>query len=58
VQFHDAAIDPKIAAGQRGHGIGVAQQVDTRARLCTRVKADELLAEAQAKKSAERSGLE
>jgi integrase len=49
---HDAGIDPKIAADQRGHGIGVALQVYTRASLSSRAKAAEQLEQALAGKSA------
>ena len=40
---HDAGIDPKIAADQRGHGIGVAIDVYTKAALSKRAEAAEQL---------------
>jgi integrase len=40
---HDAGIDPKVAADQRGHGIGVAIDVYTKAALSTRAEAAEQL---------------
>jgi hypothetical protein len=40
---HDAGIDPKVAADQRGHGIGVAIDVYTKAALSKRVEAAERL---------------
>jgi len=40
---HDEGIDPKVAADQRGHGIGVAIDVYTKAALSTRAKAAEKL---------------
>ena len=49
---HDAGIDPKIVADQRGHGIGDALQFYTRASLSSRAKAVEQLEQALAKKSA------
>lgn len=36
---HDAGIDPKVAADQRGHGIGVALDVYTHASLAKRAEA-------------------
>jgi transposase-like protein len=36
---HDAGIDPKVAADQRGHGIGVAIDVYTKAALPRRAEA-------------------
>jgi integrase len=40
---HDAGIDPKVAADQRGHGIGVAIDVYTKAALSRRAQAAEQL---------------
>jgi integrase len=40
---HDARIDPKVAADQRGHGIGVAIDVYTKAALSRRAEAAEQL---------------
>src|ERR1700733_6277499 len=40
---HDAGIDPKVAADQRGHGIGVAIDVYTKATLSRRGEAAEQL---------------
>ena len=40
---HDAGIDPKVSADQRGHGIGVSLDVYTHASLETRRKAAERL---------------
>lgn len=40
---HDLGIDPKVAADQRGHGIGVAIDVYTRAALSRRAEAAEKL---------------
>jgi integrase len=40
---HDAGIDPKVAADQRGHGIGVAIDVYTKAPLSRRAEAAEQL---------------
>jgi integrase len=40
---HDAGIDPKVAADQRGHGIGVAIDVYTKAALSMRAEAAEQL---------------
>jgi integrase len=40
---HDAGIDPKAAADQRGHGIGVAIDVYTKAALSKRAEAAEKL---------------
>jgi integrase len=40
---HDAKIDPKVAADQRGHGIGVAIDVYTKAALSRRAEAAEQL---------------
>ena len=40
---HDAGIDPKVAADQRGHGIGVAIDVYTTAALSRRAQAAEQL---------------
>ena len=36
---HQAGIDPKVSADQRGHGIGVALDVYTKAALSTRAEA-------------------
>jgi hypothetical protein len=43
---HEAGIDPKVAAEQRGHGIGVALDVYTKASLGSRAKAGALLEKA------------
>ena len=40
---HEAGIDPKVAADQRGHGIGVALDVYTKASLTRRAEAAEEL---------------
>ena len=40
---HEAGIDPKVAADQRGHGIGVALDVYTKAALAKRAEAAERL---------------
>jgi integrase len=40
---HEAGIDPKVAADQRGHGIGVALDVYTKATLTKRAEAAEQL---------------
>jgi len=40
---HDAGIDPKVSADQRGHGIGVALDVYTHASLGKRAEAAERL---------------
>jgi integrase len=40
---HDAGVDPKVAADQRGHGIGVALDVYTKAALTKRAEAAEKL---------------
>jgi integrase len=40
---HDAGVDPKVAADQRGHGIGVALDVYTKAALTKRAEAAERL---------------
>ena len=40
---HEAGIDPKVAADQRGHGIGVAIDVYTKAALSRRAEAAEQL---------------
>lgn len=40
---HDAKIDPKVAADQRGHGIGVAIDVYTKTALSRRAEAAEQL---------------
>ena len=40
---HDEGIDPKVAADQRGHGIGVAIDVYTKAALSRRAEAAERL---------------
>jgi integrase len=40
---HDAGIDPKVSADQRGHGIGVAIDVYTKAALEKRAEAAEAL---------------
>ena len=43
---HEAGIDPKVAADQRGHGIGVAIDVYTKAALSKRAEAAEQLEKA------------
>jgi len=43
---HDEGIDPKVAADQRGHGIGVAIDVYTKAALSRRAEAAERLEKA------------
>ncbi len=43
---HDAGIDPKVAADQRGHGIGVAIDVYTKVALSRRAEAAEQLEKA------------
>jgi integrase len=43
---HEAGIDPKVAADQRGHGIGVAIDVYTKAALAKRAEAAERLEKA------------
>ena len=43
---HEAGVDPKVAADQRGHGIGVALDVYTKAALSKRAEAAELLEKA------------
>ena len=43
---HDAGVDPKVAADQRGHGIGVAIDVYTKAALSKRAEAAEQLEKA------------
>ncbi|MGH7971690.1 MAG: tyrosine-type recombinase/integrase [Limisphaerales bacterium] len=43
---HDAGIDPKVSADQRGHGIGVAIDVYTKAALSRRAEAAEQLEKA------------
>lgn len=43
---HDAGIDPKVAADQRGHGIGVAIDVYIKAALSKRAEAAEQLEKA------------
>ena len=43
---HEAGIDPKVAADQRGHGIGVALDVYTKASLGRRAEAGEKLEKA------------
>ena len=43
---HDAGIDPKVAADQRGHGIGIAIDVYTKAALSRRAEAAEQLEKA------------
>jgi hypothetical protein len=43
---HDAGTDPKVAADQRGHGIGVAIDVYTKAALSRRAEAAEQLEKA------------
>jgi integrase len=43
---HEAGIDPKVAADQRGHGIGVAIDVYTKAALSRRAEAAEKLEKA------------
>ena len=40
---HDAGVDPKVAADQRGHGIGVALDVYTHSSVETRRGAAEKL---------------
>jgi integrase len=40
---HEAGVDPKVAADQRGHGIGVALDVYTKAALTKRAEAAEQL---------------
>jgi len=40
---HDAGVDPKVAADQRGHGIGVAIDTYTRSALSKRAEAAEQL---------------
>src|SRR5271165_6452085 len=40
---HEAGIDPKVAADQRGHGIGVALDVYTKVALGQRAEAAEKL---------------
>jgi hypothetical protein len=40
---HEAGIDPKVSADQRGHGIGVAIDVYTKAGLGKRAEAAEKL---------------
>jgi integrase len=40
---HDAGIDPKVAADQRGHGIGVSLDVYTKASMHRRAEAGALL---------------
>ena len=40
---HEAGIDPKVAADQRGHGIGVALDVYTKTALSKRAEAAEEL---------------
>ena len=42
---HKAGIDPKVSADQRGHGIGVALDVYTKAALSTRAEAAKQLEE-------------
>lgn len=43
---HEAGVDPKVAADQRGHGIGVALDVYTKAALTKRAQAAEQLEKA------------
>jgi hypothetical protein len=43
---HDARIDPKVAADQRGHGIGVALDVYTRSSMEEKAEAAEQLEKA------------
>jgi len=43
---HDAGIDPKVSADQRGHGIGVAIDVYTKSAMSTRAEAAEQLEKA------------
>jgi len=43
---HDAGIDPKVAADQRGHGIGVSLDVYTKAGLSRRAEAGAMLEKA------------
>jgi len=40
---HDAGVDPKVATGQRGHGIGEAIDMYTKARLNKKAAAASLL---------------
>ena len=40
---HEAGVDPKVAAGQRGHGVGAALEVDTKVSLIRRAEAAEVL---------------
>ena len=40
---HDAKVDPKVAADQRGHGIGVALDVYTQSSIEARRGAAEML---------------
>ena len=40
---HEAGVDPKVAADQRGHGIGVALEVYTKAAIGKRAEAAEKL---------------
>src|SRR6202012_1579165 len=40
---HEAGVDPKVAADQRGHGIGVALDVYTKAAIEKRAEAAEKL---------------
>jgi hypothetical protein len=40
---HEAGVDPKVAADQRGHGIGVVLDVYTKAALTKRAEAAEQL---------------
>ncbi len=43
---HDIKVDPKVAADQRGHGIGVALDVYTQSSIEARRAAAEMLANA------------
>ena len=43
---HDAKVDPKVAADQRGHGIGVALDVYTQSSIEARRGAAEVLEKA------------
>jgi hypothetical protein len=43
---HDIHVDPKVAADQRGHGIGVALDVYTQSSIEARRAAAEMLANA------------
>ena len=43
---HEVGVDPKVAADQRGHGIGVALDVYTKAAIGKRAEAAEKLEKA------------